>query len=172
MARVWIGSANYDGCYTGPDDLIGACSGATGRRTRLQGDIERGVFRDLASKTSETLNFGMGASGLTMVSASDDPVVDNQNGANRRIRTRLPDGLSRLRKRAAHEPFVVTHLEKQIFGETEHEQIFSGNTGSALAELKGDVIRDGSPKQGAFLLGESLAPDLLRVSPQKYGHEN
>ena len=63
-------------------------------------------------------------------------------------------------------------LRKQIFGVSEYEQIFSGNTGSAPGELKADVIQDQSSKQRAFLLGESLAPDLLRVNPQNYGHEN
>jgi recombination protein RecA len=45
-------------------------------------------------------------------------------------------------------------------------KFFRLNTGSALAELKADVIRDRSSKQRAFLLGESLASDLLRVNPQ------
>jgi hypothetical protein len=63
-------------------------------------------------------------------------------------------------------------LGKQIFGATEQEQIFLGNTGLASAEPKADVIRDRLSKQGAFLLGESVGADLLRVNPQKYGHEN
>jgi hypothetical protein len=53
----------------------------------------------------------MGASGLTMVSAGDYSVPDDQNGADRGIRACLPESLSRLRKRAAHEPFIVVHLE-------------------------------------------------------------
>ena len=108
-----------------------------------------------------------------MVSASDDSVSHNQDRADRGIRARLPDCFPRLRQRTAHEPFVVTHLErKQIFGATEHEQIFLGNTGSASAGPKADVIRDRFSKQQAFLLGESVAADLLRANPQKYGHEN
>src|SRR6266571_4397597 len=61
---------------------------------------------------------------------------------------------------------------KQIFGATEHEQIFLGNTGAASAGPKADVIRDRSSKQRAFLLGESVAADLLRVNPQKFGSRN
>ena len=49
---------------------------------------------------------------------------------------------------------------------------FSGNAGSASAEPNAGVIRDRFSKQRAFLLGESVAADLLRANPQKYGHEN
>jgi hypothetical protein len=61
---------------------------------------------------------------------------------------------------------------QQIFGATELEQIFLGSTGSAFASPKAKVNRLRSSKQRAFLLGESIAADLLRVNPQKYGHEN
>ena len=49
---------------------------------------------------------------------------------------------------------------------------FSGNAGSASAEPNAGVIRDRFSKQRAFLLGESVAADLLRANPQKYAHEN
>src|SRR5436853_3693257 len=101
MKRVRISCANHDRFYAGSDDLVGARPGATGRRARLQGDIEGRVLRDLVPETSKTLNFCVRVSRLTMVSARDYPVPNDQNGADRWIRARLPEGLSRFRKRAA-----------------------------------------------------------------------
>src|SRR5438105_95317 len=95
MARVRIGRANHNRVNPCPNELVGAGHSPTSRGARLQRDIERGVFRDLASKTSETLKFGVRKSGPAMVSARDYSVSNNQNSADRGIRARLPDRLSR-----------------------------------------------------------------------------
>src|SRR5207247_8691133 len=95
MWRVGFARLNNNRVNPGRNYPIGAGPSAPSRGARLQRDIERGVFWDIPSKTSETLNFGMRKSGPAMVSARDDSVPNNQNSADRGIRARLPDGLSR-----------------------------------------------------------------------------
>jgi hypothetical protein len=81
----------------------------------------------------------MRKSGLTMVSARHYSVPNNQNGADRGIWARLPDGLSGLRKRTAHEPFIDLHVRDQLFDGAEAEQIFSDNEGLVQSQSKIDV---------------------------------
>jgi recombination protein RecA len=77
-----------------------------------------------------------------MMTAGDDSVSQNQDCANRWIWAGLPNRFSSFAQCLAHEPLVSIHLEETSYSV---------------------AIR--SRKSFAFLLGESVAPDLLRVEP-------
>jgi len=81
----------------------------------------------------------VGQARAAMATTRDDSVSQNQDSANRWIRAGLPDRFSSFAQCLAHEPLVSIHLEETSY--------------SGAIRLR---------KSFAFLLGECVAPDLLR----------
>jgi len=87
MKRIHINRANHDPLHAGTNDLACTRRRAPDGRAWFERQIHCRSCGVGAIDLAEALHFGMGPTGLAMMSASNDFVFDYENGADGRIRT-------------------------------------------------------------------------------------
>src|SRR5581483_5263261 len=74
MSGIRISRADHYRTYPAADNLFGARTGASFGRTRLQGHVKRGIFRNFTAHAAQTFNFRVRLPRLAMVPPRENTI--------------------------------------------------------------------------------------------------
>src|SRR5204863_4926141 len=99
------------------DDLVGAGSGPTRRRTRLERYVQHGAFRDWLLEISEAFDFRVREPRAFVVALGHDLPIYHQNRSDCGIGACLSRAFSRLGQSCVHERLVLqanSHTQRYL----------------------------------------------------------
>jgi len=110
VARIYVNRADNHVSDSSLNYRICAASSASFCGAWLKSNIKRSARRHSPGEIAEAFNLSVIAAGPSMVSSRHNPVVDDENRANRGIRASLTKRLLCLLERSAHELFVSSSI--------------------------------------------------------------